>query len=178
MPKRKLEVLSYPHPILKKVAEPVSEVTDEIRTLLDDMLETMYQESGAALAAPQVGISKRLFVMDIDETQEYEKPNVFCMVNPEIIWRSPETEIRTEGCLSFPGIALDIERHLEVKVRYLDREGNSQELHARSWVAWCIQHEFDHLDGILFIDRVSRVRRTIAFRKMDRAHKNLARKGQ
>ncbi len=176
MSKKKLEILLYPHPILTTPAEPVTEITAEIQELMDDMLEAIYREPASALAAPQVGVSKRFFVMDIDEAGEYLKPNVFFMINPEITWRSKETEVRSEGCMSFPEIRLDVKRHLEIKVKYLDREGKPQNLHAKNWMAWCIQHEVDHLDGITSIDHVSPLKRALALRKLSRASKALARK--
>lgn len=178
MSKRKLEILLYPHPILSTPAEPVAEITEELQEILDNMLETIRIEPASALAAPQIGVSKRFFVMDIDEEGEYLKPNIFFMINPEIIWKGEETDVRSEGCMSFPDLQVKVKRHLEVKVKYLDRHGKPQELHAKNWVAWCVQHEIDHLDGITSIDRISPLKRALAIQKINRLNKERVRRGR
>ncbi len=165
----KLKLYEYPHPILKKKAEPVEKVDDELRKLLDDMLETMYVSNGCGLAAPQVGVSKRIVVIDI--AREGEEPNPLYLVNPEIIWRSDETEISEEGCLSVPGQRAEVERPASVKIRYLDYNGNQKEMLAEDFLAVAAQHELDHLDGVLYIDRISRLKRQMLLKKLEKYRK-------
>lgn len=157
------EIITLPDPRLREVAEPVREVTGGIRALADDMLETMYDAPGIGLAATQVGEMVRLFVADVSareedsENSDHLAPMVF--VNPEIVWSSPESCEEEEGCLSIPEVYGMVRRPGEITVRYLDREGVAQERHCTGILARCIQHEMDHLNGVLFIDHLSRLRR-------------------
>ena len=153
----KLKLYEYPHPILKQKAQPAGKVDDEMRKLLDDMLETMYECGGCGLAAPQVGISKRIVV--IDTAHEDEEPRPLFLVNPEIVWHSDEKKICEEGCLSVPGMRAEVERPAAVKVKYVDYDGEEQELSSDDFLAVVLQHEIDHLDGILFIDYLSKLKR-------------------
>lgn len=165
----KLKVYEYPHPILKQKAVPVEKVDDELRRLLDDMLETMYEAVGVGLAAPQVGISKRIVV--IDAAREDEEPQPMFLINPEIIWRSEEKEVCEEGCLSVPEMRAEVERPASVKVKYLNREGAVCEILAEDFLAVVVQHELDHLDGILYIDRISRLKRQMLVKKLEKNRK-------
>jgi peptide deformylase len=157
------EILQAPHPALKTVAAPVTEVTDEIRTLMADMLETMYRAPGIGLAAPQVGVAKRLTVVDLG--REDARAPMF-IVNPEILWASEETEVLEEGCLSLPDQFGEVRRPVRVRVRYRDLESAVQEVEAEGLLARCLQHEIDHLNGILFIDHLSALRRNMILRKL------------
>ena len=162
----KLKVYEYPHPVLKQKAEKVDGVDDEMRKVLDDMLETMYAENGCGLAAPQVGVSKRVVVIDI--AHEGEEPNPLYMVNPEIIWRSEEKEVCEEGCLSLPTLRAEVERPASVRIKYLDYNGDECELCAEDFLAVAVQHELDHLDGVLYIDHVSRLKRQMLIKKLNK----------
>ena len=167
-----LKLYEYPHPILKKKALPVTSFDSSLKKLLDDMLETMYVCKGCGLAAPQVGISQRIVVIDI--SHENEKPAPLYMVNPEIIWRSTEKEICEEGCLSVPGQRAEVERPAAVKVRYTDYNGKLQELLAEEFLAVAVQHEIDHLDGILYIDHISRLKKQMLLKKLNKYRKENA----
>jgi len=164
-----LDILTAPDPVLKKKAEPVAEVTDEIRTLLNDMVETMYDAPGIGLAAPQVGVLKRVIVIDV--TGEDEDAFAYKMINPEVTWESEETGIYDEGCLSVPESYSPVERPAQVKVKYLDENGDEQEIEADDLLATCVQHEIDHLNGKLFIDHISRIKRSIIMRKLTKMKK-------
>lgn len=166
----KLKLYEYPHPVLKKKAEKVAAVDDELRRFLDDMLETMYAEAGVGLAAPQVGVSKRVVVIDI--AHEGEKPAPMFLVNPEIIWRSEEKQICEEGCLSLPEQRAEVERPASVRVKYLDYNGKACELLAEEFLAVAVQHELDHLDGILYIDHLSRLKRQMLVKKLSKLYKS------
>lgn len=166
----KLKLYEYPHPVLKKKAEKVAAVDDELRKFLDDMLETMYAEAGVGLAAPQVGVSKRVVVIDI--AHEGEKPAPMFLVNPEIIWRSEEKQICEEGCLSLPEQRAEVERPASVRVKYLDYNGKACELLAEEFLAVAVQHELDHLDGILYIDHLSRLKRQMLVKKLSKLYKS------
>ena len=165
----KLKLYEYPHPILKKKAEKVAAVDDNLRRLLDDMLETMYADNGCGLAAPQIGVSQRIVVIDI--AGEGEEPAPMYMVNPEIVWASEEKEICEEGCLSVPGQRAEVERPASVRIKYLDYNGEPQEISAEDFLAVAAQHEIDHLDGILYIDRISRLKRQMLLKKLEKARK-------
>ena len=165
----KLKLFEYPHPILKKKAEKVQKVDDELRKLLDDMLETMYASNGCGLAAPQIGVSKRIVVIDI--AHEDEEPRPLYMVNPEIVWQSEEKEISEEGCLSVPGQRAEVERPAAVRIKYLDYYGKKQELEADDFLAVAAQHEIDHLDGVLYIDKLSRLKRQMLLKKLEKYRK-------
>src|SRR6478735_1130928 len=143
------EILVVPDPILKQVSKPVETVDDDLRRLMDDMLETMYAAPGIGLAAVQVGVPRRLLVIDVAEDEEAPQP--LCLVNPEIVSLGTETRLHEEGCLSIPDVRVEIERPASLVVRYLDRDGKQQELAADGLLATAIQHEVDHLNGKLII---------------------------
>jgi|SRR5215468_10118379 len=161
-------VLQFPDPRLKRKSAPVGEITDEIRTLAADMIEVMYDEPGIGLAAPQVGAAVRLVVMDTGWTEEGAEKKPVVMVNPEIFEREG-TLTWTEGCLSVPDFQAEVERSARVRVRYRDLEGAAHEEEAFELRAVCFQHEIDHLDGVLFIDRISRLKRSLYAQKRRKA---------
>ena len=163
------EILTVPHPLLKQVSEPVEGVDDALRALMDDMLETMYAAPGIGLAAVQVGVPQRVIVMDLAREDEAPQPRYF--VNPEILWRSDEMAVREEGCLAVPEIYDEVERPARVKIRFLDYDGALIEEDAEGLLAVCIQHEMDHLEGVLFIDHLSRLKRDRAVSKVKKAAK-------
>ena len=163
------EILVVPDPVLKQVSAPVAAVDDELRALMDDMLETMYAAPGIGLAAIQIGVAKRVIVMDISRQDEPPAPRYF--VNPEILWASEETLPYEEGCLSVPEIYDEVERPAKVKLRYLNYQGETIEEDAEGLFAVCIQHEMDHLDGVLFIDHLSRLKREQAVKKVKKQAK-------
>jgi peptide deformylase len=160
-------ILTAPDPRLKAVSEPVARVDDETRKLADDLLETMYAADGIGLAAVQVGVPKRMLVMDIAQQQGSREPMVF--INPKIVWASEEMAKFEEGCLSVPEIWDDVERPAKIRAEYQDREGKLQTLEADGLLACCLQHEMDHLEGILFLDHLSKLKRSIALRKLAKA---------
>ena len=162
-------IITVPDPVLKQVSTPVETVDDDVRALLDDMLDTMYDAPGIGLAAIQVGVPKRMLVMDIAAEGEGPAPRYF--VNPEIVWESEELSSYQEGCLSVPEMFGDVDRPAEVKVKFLDYNGKAQEIHATGLLATCIQHEMDHLNGVLFIDHLSRMKRDMIVRKLTKARK-------
>ena len=158
------EILVVPDPLLKQVSKPVDAVDDELRALMDDMLATMYDAPGIGLAAVQIGVPKRVIVMDLAREGEPKAPKYY--VNPEILWASEETLPYEEGCLSVPEIYDEVERPARVKLRYLDYDGKPVEEDAEGLYAVCIQHEMDHLQGVLFIDHLSRLKREQAVKKV------------
>ncbi|MET0274889.1 MAG: peptide deformylase [Phenylobacterium sp.] len=158
------EILVVPHPVLKQVSTPVETVDDELRALMDDMLETMYAAPGIGLAAVQIGVPKRVIVMDLARPEEEPQPRYY--VNPEILWASEETLPYEEGCLSVPEIYDEVDRPARVKLRYLNYQGEQVEEDAEGLFAVCIQHEMDHLEGVLFIDHLSRLKREQAVKKV------------
>jgi peptide deformylase len=158
--------------VLKQVSAPVEAVDDDLRALMDDMLETMYAAPGIGLAAIQVGVPKRVIVMDIARAEEPKAPRFF--VNPEILWASEEMFAYEEGCLSIPEIYDEVERPGTVRIRYLGYDGNPVEEEAEGLFAVCIQHEMDHLDGVLFIDHLSRLKRERAISKVRKAAREAA----
>ena len=160
----RLEILHYPDPRLRRRAEPVSVVDDEVRRLIDDMLETMYDAPGIGLSAPQVNVAKRVVTIDVSK----DRSEPVCLVNPEIRSVVGETETE-EGCLSVPGVYELVKRPEKVRVFALDREGRSREIEAEGMLAVCIQHEIDHLDGRLFVDHLSRLKRHRIRRKAEKA---------
>ena len=164
-----LDIITLPDPILRQVAAPVERVDDALRRLAGDMLETMYDAPGIGLAAPQVGVSRRLIVLDVSEKDGERHPLV--MINPEIVRLADERRTYEEGCLSIPDVKVEIERPAELTVRFLDRDGKLKELSADGLLATAIQHEVDHLEGRLIIDFLSRLKRDIIvrrFKKMNR----------
>lgn len=158
-----LDILHFPDPRLRTVAQPVTEVDASLRQLIDDMLETMYAAPGIGLAATQVNIDKRVVVIDVSE----EKEQPLCLINPEVLELSGIEEME-EGCLSVPGFYETVQRAERVRVRALDRDGNPLELEADGLLAVCIQHEIDHLDGKLFVDYLSQLKRTRIRKKLEK----------
>ena len=171
------EILTVPHPVLKQVSTPVTEVTDDLRRLMDDMLETMYDAPGIGLAAVQIGEPVRVIVMDLQEkpadapedAEGVKKPRYF--VNPEIVWKSEELAPYEEGCLSVPEVYDEVQRPARVRLKYLDYNGNAVEEEADGLFAVCIQHEMDHLEGVLFIDHLSKLKRDRAVTKVKKLRK-------
>jgi peptide deformylase len=165
----KLDIIVAPDPRLKVKCAPVAKVDSSVRKLMDDMLETMYAAPGVGLAAPQVGVASRVIV--VDTAAKGEPPQPYRMANPEIIWASDEDHIYNEGCLSLPEHYADVVRPKAVRVRYLDHENEIREVEADGLLATCIQHEMDHLDGILFVDHISALKRNMILRKLLKAKK-------
>jgi peptide deformylase len=169
-----LPIIEAPDPRLKVISTPVETVDDALRTLIDDMLETMYDAPGIGLAAVQVGVAKRLLVIDLQEKDEetgetIREPLVF--INPEILEESEESTIYNEGCLSVPDQYADVERPSVVKAKWLDRDGNAHLETIDGMLATCLQHEMDHLEGILFIDHLSKLKRDIVLKKLTKMRK-------
>ena len=162
-----LPIIVAPDPRLKVKAKAVTRVDDATRKLMDDMLETMYAAPGVGLAAPQVGAARRVIVLDV--AREGEKPQPMRIANPELLWVSDELMSASEGCLSLPEHYADVERPKAIKLRYIDYENEIRELDAEGLLATCIQHEMDHLDGVLFVDHLSAVKRGIILRKLAKA---------
>ena len=162
-------VLIAPDPCLKVQSAPVPGVDDELRRLMDDMLETMYATNGIGLAAIQIGIPKRVIVMDLAGKDEPPAPRHY--VNPEIIWRSEDLAVANEGCLSVPDLYDDVERPARIKARFLDYQGQAQEIEADGLLSTCLQHEMDHLEGILFIDHLSRLKRSMILKKLAKSRR-------
>jgi len=162
-------ILTAPDPRLQAVSMDVETVDAEIRTLVDDMAESMYQADGIGLAAIQIGVAKRVLVIDLDQKEGKKNPRAF--INPKILWASEEMVVFEEGCLSVPEIWDDVERPARIKAEFLDRDGNKQILEADGMLATCLQHEMDHLNGVLFIDHLSRLKRSMAIKKLIKAKK-------
>jgi len=160
----KLPILIAPDSRLKTKAKPVAQVDDRIRKLTDDMLETMYAAPGIGLAAPQIGLLERIVVIDV--AGKNEPPAPLRLINPEITWTSEDLQTAEEGCLSLPDQWAEVVRPAEVKFRYLDETGAKQERHATGVLATCVQHEIDHLDGVLFVDHLSALRRNMILKKV------------
>ncbi|MGB1236060.1 MAG: peptide deformylase [Planktomarina sp.] len=167
-------ILLHPDPRLKKLAEPIEAVTDEIRKLADDMLETMYDAPGVGLAAPQIGVNKRIFVMDCVK-EEGAEPRPMVVMNPEIIWTSEALNTYEEGCLSIPEQFGDVTRPAEVEMTWMDLSGKTQQEKFDGLWATCAQHENDHLDGKLFLDYLKPLRRQMITRKMQKLKREMAR---
>ena len=173
-------IIAVPDPRLKQVSEPVEAVTDDLRLLMDDMVETMHDAKGIGLAAIQVGVSKRVIVMDLSPSESAEEGEsedrydlselidepIRYFVNPEIVWTSEEMNNYQEGCLSVPGFYDDVERPQACKVTYLDYQGEPQELDCDGLLATCVQHEMDHLNGVVFLDHLSRLKRDMIVKKL------------
>lgn len=164
-----LPIIIAPDPRLKRVSRPVDRVDDDIRRLMDDLLETMYEAPGIGLAAPQAGVLTRVIVIDASDKDEPPRP--LLMANPTIVETSSETAIHEEGCLSLPEQFSDVTRPVRATFRYLDRDDEPRELVAEGLVATCILHEIDHLDGVLFVDHISALKRNIILRKLTKAKK-------
>lgn len=167
----RLPIIVAPDPRLKAKAKAVDKVDPEIRQLMDDMMETMHAANGIGLAAPQVGVLKRVLVMDISAKDE--EPSPIFMANPEIVWVSEDDELREEGCLSLPEMFAEVVRPRAVRVRYLDHENEIRELDVDDLLAVCVQHEMDHLDGTLFVDHVSTLKRNMILRKLQKSRRGL-----
>jgi peptide deformylase len=165
-----LPIITAPDPRLKQVSKPVVKVDGEVRKLMDDMLETMYRAPGIGLAAPQVGVLKRVIVLDL--AREDEKPAPLKMANPEITWVSEEDATYNEGCLSLPEHYADVVRPAACKVRYLDYQNEIRTIEADGLLATCLQHEIDHLDGVLFVDHLTALKRNIILRKLLKTKKS------
>ncbi len=163
-------ILTEPNKILRKISEPVEKVGDEERKLMRDMLETMYSARGIGLAAIQIGIPKRIIVMDLSKEDEKKEPRYF--VNPVIIKKNKELATYEEGCLSVPGQFAEIERPNECDIEYLDYNGEKKLLHATDLLATCIQHEIDHCNGKLFIDYLSKLKKSIIIKKLSKQKNN------
>jgi peptide deformylase len=172
MAKRDLIIL--PDPLLRTVSKPVKAVDQATRKLMDDMLETMYEAPGIGLAAVQIGVPRRVVVIDISKEGEEKQP--LFLVNPEVAWSSPEESDYEEGCLSIPEFFDMVTRPKQVTVRYLDRQGEAKEMQCSGVLATCVQHEIDHLNGVLFIDYISKLKRDRVVKKFTKAQK-LARSG-
>jgi peptide deformylase len=166
------EIIKLPDKRLRLVSEPVKKIDAGIRKLVEDMFESMYDAPGIGLAAIQVGVAKRVITMDLAKREEASKPLVF--INPEIVWTSEETAVYEEGCLSIPEHYEEVERPAQVKVKYLDLEGQPQEVEANGLLATCLQHEIDHLNGVLFIDHISKLKRDRITKKFAKAAKRAA----
>jgi peptide deformylase len=159
-----LDVVEYPHDILDTPCDPVVEFDHGLKHLVEQMVETMYAQHGVGLAAPQVGVSCRVLVMDPSGGEEGNQLRV--LINPEVTWRSPEQESRDEGCLSMPGMQLKVLRPVAVEVKYFDLEGKEHQVQYGEWLARIVQHESDHLDGVMMIDRVGTMQRKLALKSL------------
>ena len=169
-----LPIIETPDPLLRQISTPVEAVTDETRALIRDMFDTMYDAPGIGLAAIQVGVPKRILVIDLQEPEEeggepVKKPLVF--INPEIIRESDEQQLYNEGCLSVPDQFAEVERPAEVRARWLDENGKAHEEDLDGLLAVCLQHEMDHLEGVLFIDHLSKLKRDMLLKKLAKARK-------
>ena len=162
-------LIILPDPILRQVSDPVERIDDAVRAFADDMLETMYDAPGIGLAAIQVGVPRRMLVIDLAKEDEPKNPLVF--INPQILCTSDEPSLYEEGCLSIPEYYAEVERPASLTVRYQDVNGKTQELAADGLLATCLQHEIDHLNGVLFIDHISKLKRDMVIRKFTKAAK-------
>ncbi|WP_313196723.1 peptide deformylase [Shinella zoogloeoides] len=162
-------LIILPDPILRQVSRPIETVDGEVKKLADDMLETMYDAPGIGLAAIQIGVARRMLVLDVSKDGEDKKPLVF--INPEIVTSSDARSVYEEGCLSIPDYYAEVERPASITVRHLDREGKEQVTEAEGLLATCLQHEIDHLNGVLFIDHISKLKREMVIRKFTKAAK-------
>jgi peptide deformylase len=163
------DIIILPDKRLRLVSEPAKKIDPELRLLVEDMFDTMYEAPGIGLAAIQIGVPKRVIVMDLAKKDEPKEPRV--IINPQVLWRSEERTIYEEGCLSIPEFYEEVERPALVRVKYLDLEGAEQELEANGLLATCLQHEIDHLDGVLFIDHISKLKRDRVIKKFAKAAK-------
>jgi peptide deformylase len=163
------EILILPDKRLRKVSEPVKKMDAGIHKLIEDMFDTMYDAPGIGLAAVQIGTMKRVVTLDLAKKEEPKNPQVF--INPEIVWSSDERSTYEEGCLSIPETYSEVERPAQVKVRYLDLEGTQREVDAEGLLSTCLQHEVDHINGVLFIDHLSRLKRDRIVKKFTKAAK-------
>jgi peptide deformylase len=162
-------ILTAPDPRLQALSSDVEKVDSETRKLVDDMAESMYAADGIGLAAVQIGVPKRVIVIDLDQKEGKKNPRAF--INPKILWASEEMAVFEEGCLSVPEIWDDVERPARIRAEYLDLDGKKVEMEADGMLATCLQHEMDHLNGVLFIDHLSRLKRSMAIKKLTKAKK-------
>lgn len=174
-----LPILETPHPLLRQISTPVEAVDDEVRALIKDMFETMYAAPGIGLAAVQVGVPKRLLVIDLQEPEEeggepVRQPRVF--INPEILEKSETVQVYSEGCLSVPDQYAEVERPDHIRARWLDENGETHEEELEGLIGICLQHEMDHLEGILFIDHLSRLKRDMVLKKLAKQRKEQAKR--
>ncbi|MBX5197033.1 peptide deformylase [Rhizobium sp. NZLR10] len=165
-------LIILPDPVLRQISKPIERVDAYLQRLADDMLETMYDAPGIGLAAVQIGVPRRMLVIDIAREGEDKQPQVF--INPEIVTSSDERSVYEEGCLSIPDYYAEVERPAVVSVKYLDRNGKEQTVEADGLLATCLQHEIDHLNGVLFIDYISRLKREMVIKKFTKAAKSKA----
>lgn len=163
-----LPIIIVPNPVLKEIAKPIENITDEIKQQAADMIETMYDAPGIGLAANQINKLNRMFVMDVDYRKDENSRNAITLINPEIIWRSEEMSVMEEGCLSIPQQYAEVERPRTVRVKYIDLNGQVQEMEGTDLTSHCIQHEMDHLNGVLFVDYLSRLKRNMILKKVDK----------
>ena len=166
------EILILPDKRLRQVSKPVAKIDAATKKLVEDMFETMYDAPGIGLAAIQIGVPQRVVTVDLAKKDEPQDPRVF--VNPEVLWQSEEKATHEEGCLSIPEYYEEVERPARVKVRYQDLDGNTHEVDAESLLATCLQHEIDHLNGVLFIDHLSKLKRSMVIKKFTKAAKREA----
>lgn len=166
-----LKIFTVPDPVLTQVAQPVARVDDAIRKQMDDMLETMYAAPGIGLAANQVGFLNRILVMDLEWRKDGGEGKPIFMANPEIIWKSEDMSVMEEGCLSVPDQFAEVVRPASVRIKYLDYNGKVAELEASELLSHCVQHEIDHLNGLRFIDHLSKLKRDIMIRKVEKLKK-------
>ncbi len=163
------EIIILPDKRLRLKSEPIKRIDATIRKLVNDLFETMYEAPGIGLAAIQIGVPRRVVTMDLSKKEDDHKPQTF--INPEVIWKSAETSKYEEGCLSIPEFYEEVERPAQVKVKYLDIDGNAQEIEASGLLATCLQHEIDHINGVLFIDYISKLKRDRIVKKFAKAAK-------
>jgi len=166
-----LDIIKLPDKRLRQVSEPIKRVDASIRKLVDDMFDTMYKAPGIGLAAIQVGVPKRVIVLDLSKKEDAHEPQIF--VNPEVVWASEAKSTREEGCLSIPEYYEEVERPSKVKVKYQDLNGKSHEIEAEGLLATCLQHEIDHTNGVLFIDYLSKLKRDRVVKKFTKAAKKV-----
>ncbi|MGD0191119.1 MAG: peptide deformylase [Rhizomicrobium sp.] len=157
-------ILIAPDPRLKALSEPVKSVDSAVTQLAEDMLESMYAANGVGLAAVQIGVPRRVLVMDLSKKGGEKEPKIY--INPKILWTSEETAICEEGCLSVPDIWEEVERPAQIRAQYFDLDGKTVSLEAEGLLATCLQHEMDHLEGVLFVDHISRLKRAMAMKKL------------
>ena len=165
------DIIKLPDKRLRLVSEPIKRIDDGIRKLVEDMFDTMYKAPGIGLAAIQIGVSKRVVILDLSKKEDDHKPLVF--INPEVIWTSEEKSKYEEGCLSIPDYYEEVERPAKVKVKYLDLDGKTHETEVKGLLATCLQHEIDHINGVLFIDYLSRLKRSLIIKKFTKAAKKV-----
>ena len=163
-------LIILPDPVLRQLSKPVETVDADVRRLAEDMLDTMYDAPGIGLAAIQIGVPRRMLVIDVSREDEENKPMVF--INPEIVASSDERSVYEEGCLSIPDYYAEVERPATVTVNYVDRDGKQQAIEADGLLATCLQHEIDHLNGVLFIDHISRLKREMVVKKFKKLAKD------